>query len=183
MSTAPAKPPRWTLWLPLALFALFVALVAWGMIRPVSRDVPSRLIGQPLPAFDLPAAADGRPGLKRDDLIGGKPHLLNVFASWCIPCAAEAPQLAALAAAGVEIDGVAVRDRREDLAGFLARHGNPYTRIGADDLSRVQTAIGSAGVPETFVIDAKGVIRYQHIGEINAANLPILLEQLKEAGQ
>jgi len=174
---------RWTLWLPLALFALIAALVTVGLLRPAPREIRSRLIGQPLPAFDLPAGAADRPGLRRADFIGGKPQLLNVFASWCIPCAAEAPHLAALAAAGVEINGVAVRDRREDLAAFLVRHGNPYARIGADDRSTVQLAIGSSGVPETYVIDASGVIRYQHIGDINADNMPLLLEQLKVAGE
>ena len=183
MSTGSAKPPRWSLWLPLALFALFVGLVGWGLIRPASRDVPSRLIGQPLPEFDLPAAAEGTPGLKRGDMVDGQPRLLNVFASWCIPCAAAAPHLAALAAAGVEIDGVAVRDRRDDLASFLARNGNPYARIGADDRSTVQVAIGSSGVPETYVIDGKGVIRYQHIGDITAGDVQMLLGKLQEAGQ
>ncbi|MES2492266.1 MAG: DsbE family thiol:disulfide interchange protein [Pseudomonadota bacterium] len=174
---------RWTLWLPLALFALIAALVTWGLLKPPPREVRSRLIGQPLPVFNLPAAAADRPGLNRSDLVGAEPRLLNVFASWCIPCAAEAPHLAALAAAGVEINGVAVRDRRDDLAAFLARNGNPYARIGADDRSTVQLAIGSSGVPETYVIDAKGVIRYQHIGDINGDNLPLLLQKLKEAGE
>ena len=178
-----AKAPGWSLWLPLALFALFVGLVAYGMIRPASRDIPSRFVGQPLPEFDLAPAADGKPGLKRADMVGGQPRLLNVFASWCVPCAAEAPQLAALTAAGVEIDGVAVRDHKDDLAGFLARNGNPYARIGADNVSKVQTAIGSSGVPETFVIDARGVIRYQHIGDIRADDIPLILDKLREASR
>jgi len=109
--------------------------------------------------------------------------VLNIFASWCIPCAAEAPHLAALAAAGVEIHGVAVRDRKDDLAGFLARNGNPYARIGADDRSVVQLALGSSGVPETYVIDAAGVIRYQHIGDLRSEDLPVILARLREAGQ
>ncbi|MFK5098461.1 redoxin family protein, partial [Klebsiella pneumoniae] len=81
--------------------ALFVALVGWGLVRPKDDTVRSRFVGQPLPEFALPAAADGKPGLTRADLASGAPRLLNVFASWCVPCAAEAPQLAALAAAGV----------------------------------------------------------------------------------
>ena len=79
--------------------------------------------------------------------------------------------------------GVAIRDRPEDVARFLAQHGNPYVRIGRDDLSEVQLAIGSSGVPETFVIDGKGVIRYQHIGDIRESDVPVLLEQLAEARQ
>ena len=87
-----------------------------------------------------------------------------------------------LAAQGVAIDGIAIRDRPEDLAEFLRRHGNPYRRIGADDLSEVQLAIGSSGVPETFVIDGRGRIAYQHIGDIRPEHVPMLLEKLAEAG-
>lgn len=177
------KAPRWALWLPLAMFAGFVALVAFNLIRPASKDVPSRFVGQPLPAFNLAPAADGRPGLSRADMADGKPRLLNVFASWCVPCAAEAPQLAQLAAAGAEVDGIAVRDRKADLAEFFARNGNPFTRIGADDVSSVQMGIGSSGVPETFVIDGKGVIRYQHIGDIRPDQVPMILAKLAEAGK
>ena len=82
----------------------------------------------------------------------------------------------------MQIDGIAIRDRPEDVAAFLARNGNPFARIGADDVSSVQMAIGSSGVPETFVIDGKGIIRYQHIGEIREDQLPLILDKLKEAG-
>ena len=182
MSEGSAPRFRWSVWLPLGLFGLFVALVAWGLLTPKDNSVPSRLVGKPLPAFNLPAGAEGRPGVSRADFTTGKPKLLNGFASWCIPCAADSPQLAQLAAAGIEIDGVAVRDRKPDLAGFLARYGNPYARIGADDLSTLQLAIGSSGVPETYVIDGRGVIRYQHIGDIRADQVPMILDKLREAG-
>ena len=182
MSEGTVRGPRLSLWLPLAVFAAIVALVAWGLLRPASRDIPSRFVGHPLPAFNLPAASDDRPGLATAD-FAGKPRLLNVFASWCIPCAAEAPQLEQLRAAGVDIYGVAVRDQKADLAGFLARNGNPYARIGADDRSVVQLAIGSSGVPETYVIDARGVIRYQHIGDIRAEDVPMILGKLRDAAQ
>ncbi len=179
----PAPSRRWTMWLPLALFAGFVALVLYGLLRPADRDVASAMIGKPLPAFTLRPAVADRPGLANTDMNGGKARLLNIFASWCIPCAVEAPQLARLRAAGVEIHGVAIRDRREDVAAFLARNGNPFARIGADDVSAVQLALGSSGVPETFVVDGRGVIRYQKIGEIRPEDVPLLLEKLKEAGQ
>lgn len=184
MSDQPAvKPARWALWLPLVLFAGF-ALLAWVMLRhPAEREVRSALIGQPLPEFTLKQAIPEHPGLARADFIGGKPRLLNIFASWCVPCAIEAPQLAALQRAGVEIHGAAIRDRRADIETFLARNGNPFTRIGADDVSAIQFALGSSGVPESFVIDAKGVIRYQHIGEIRPEQVPMILAQLKEAEQ
>lgn len=181
--TATTKTARWALWLPLAIFAGFVTLVLVGLLRPADREVASAMIGKPLPQFDLRPAAESRPGLAHKDMATGKPRLLNIFASWCIPCAVEAPQLARLAASGVEIDGIAIRDRREDLAAFLARNGNPFARIGADDVSAVQMAIGSSGVPETFVIDGKGVIRYQHIGEIRPEHLAVIEAKLKEAEQ
>jgi cytochrome c biogenesis protein CcmG/thiol:disulfide interchange protein DsbE len=187
MSAGPAPPEAAVKsssiarWLPLALFAAFFALVIVGLYWPADREVSSAFIGKPLPAFDLPPATDAKPGLATTVFRQGKPRLLNVFASWCVPCAVESPQLAALAQRGVEIDGVAIRDRRDDLARFLAQNGNPFARIGKDDLSQVQLAIGSSGVPETFVVDGKGVIRYQHIGDIRAEDVPLILRKLAEA--
>ena len=175
--------PRWALWLPLGMFLAFVLLAVVVMMWPGDRNVASGLVGQPLPAFTLKAAMDDRPGLSSADMTGGKPRLLNVFASWCVPCAAEAPVLAQLQKAGVPIDGIAIRDRKEDVAAFLARNGNPFARIGADDVGAVQIALGSSGVPETFVIDGKGVIRYQHIGDIRPEQMPMIMAKLKEAGR
>lgn len=178
------KPkPGFARWLPLALFGGFFALVLVGLLWPADRNVESAMVGKPLPVFDLPPATDSRPGLSTAQMTGGKPRLLNIFASWCIPCTVEAPQLEKLRELGVEIDGVAVRDRPQDLAGFLARNGNPYARIGGDDRSRVQFALGSSGVPETFVVDAKGIIRYQHLGEIRPEDVQLILDKLKEAEQ
>jgi cytochrome c biogenesis protein CcmG, thiol:disulfide interchange protein DsbE len=181
--SAPAAPSRWALWLPLALFAGFVVLVMIGLLRPADRTIASQMVGKPLPEFALPARVPDRPGLARGDLIGGKPRLLNVFASWCVPCITEAPVLGQLKLAGVEIVGVAIRDRQDDVAGFLARHGNPYSRIGADDVSAVQFALGSSGVPESFIVAADGTIHYQHIGEIRADQVPMILSRLKAAEQ
>ena len=171
----------WVLWLPALVFALFVAVVAYNLRNPAERVVRSALVGKPLPEFSLPPAAAGQPGLARADLADGKVRVLNVFASWCIPCAVEAPQLAQLRASGVEVVGVAIRDRPDELRAFLTRHGNPFTRIGADNVSAIQFALGSSGVPESFVIDGKGVIRYQHIGEIRAEHLPMIIDQIDEA--
>ncbi|MET1754768.1 DsbE family thiol:disulfide interchange protein [Novosphingobium sp. RD2P27] len=171
----------WTIWLPLIVFAAFTALVALGLFRPADRNVASALIDRPLPEFTLPASLPVRPGLSNQDFADGRPKLLNIFASWCLPCKVEAPQLAQLAAAGVPILGISVRDRPEALAAFLAEHGNPYQRIGADDSGAVQLALGSSGVPETYVVDAKGRIRYQHIGDIRPEHVPVLLEKLEAA--
>ena len=139
------------------------------------------MIGKPLPEFDLRPAVPERPGLARKDFADGKPRLLNIFASWCVPCAAEAPQLLALKQAGVEIDAIAIRDAREDVDRFLARYGNPYARIGLDARSSVQIALGSSGVPESFVIDGKGRIAYQHVGDIRADDVPVILQRLEDA--
>lgn len=172
---------RLGLWLPLALFAGLFALFVHGLLRPADTNVPSAFVGNPLPQFALPQAVADRPGLASAAFRDGRPRLLNIFASWCLPCAAEAPQLAALARMGVPIEGVAIHDRPEDLARFLAANGNPYAAIGRDDRRVVQIAIGSSGVPETFVIDGHGVIRYQHIGDIRAEDVPMLLDRMKAA--
>jgi cytochrome c biogenesis protein CcmG/thiol:disulfide interchange protein DsbE len=143
--------------------------------------VESAMIGQPLPEFALAPAFAGLPGASKVDFLSGEPRLLNIWASWCTPCIAEAPQLEALKAQGAEIIGIAIRDRPEAVEGFLARYGNPYTRIGSDPISEVQLAVGSSGVPETFVIDAQGTIRYQHIGDIRPEHVPVLLAELEKA--
>jgi cytochrome c biogenesis protein CcmG/thiol:disulfide interchange protein DsbE len=179
MSTTETKPRGWTIWLPLALFLAVIVLVAVALFRPADRTVASTLIDRPLPAFTLPGSFPGTPGLKSADFASGQPRLLNIFASWCIPCKVEAPQLAKLASAGVPIEGISVRDRPEMLTAFLQENGNPFQRIGADDAGKVQLALGSSGVPETYVIDGKGRIRHQHIGEIRPEHVELLLAKLK----
>jgi cytochrome c biogenesis protein CcmG/thiol:disulfide interchange protein DsbE len=179
MSTTETKPRGWTTWLPLGLFLAVILLAAFALFRPADRNVASTLIDRPLPEFALPASLPGTPGLKSADFARGRPRLLNIFASWCIPCKVEAPQLAKLAAAGVPIEGISVRDRPETLAAFLQENGNPFQRIGADDSGKVQLALGSSGVPETYVIDGKGRIRHQHIGEIRPEHVDMLLEKLR----
>ena len=172
----------WFRWIVLALAAGLLGLFAYMLTQPKDEFVESAMIGEPMPAFDLPPAVVDRPGLSSRDLADGRPKLLNVFASWCVPCAAEAPNLARLEASGANIVAVAIRDRPEDVARFLEVYGNPFSRIGKDDISAVQLSIGSSGVPETFVIDGKGVIRYQHIGDIRDEHVSVLLAELREAG-
>lgn len=157
---------RWTLWLPLVLFALVVVVVVTGLLAPGDRTIRSALVGKPLPRFELPALVEGKPGLAATDFRRGQPRLLNVFASWCVPCEAEAPQLMRLKAMGVPIDAVAVHDSRAAVADFLRRNGDPYAAIGDDPGSAVQLAIGSSGVPETFVVAGDGTILAQHVGPI-----------------
>lgn len=172
----------WRRWLPALAFAVFLGIAAYSLSQPKDEFVHSAMIGKPLPYFELSAASKERPGIASAAFSDGKPRLLNIWASWCVPCVAEAPQLRRLQAQGAEIVGIAIRDRPEDVAAFLARHGNPYTRIGRDDLSEVQLGIGSSGVPETFVIDGRGIITYQHIGDIRERDVPVLLAKLQEAG-
>lgn len=167
--------------LPLAVLLLFVGFVAWRLAVPDDEKIPSGLRGQPVPAFTLQPATGGVPGLASTDLASGRPRLLNVFASWCVPCIAEAPLLDQLKKQGIPIDAIAVRDKPEDVADFLARHGNPFQRIGSDPESRVQLALGSSGVPETFVIDSRGVIRYQHMGPIEPSDVAAIRRQWEAA--
>lgn len=160
------------LWAPLAAFLLLFAFAAAGLLSPGERTVPSRLVGKPMPTVALPPIVADRPGLSG---TGEGPRLVNIFASWCVPCAAEVGQLEQLRRKGVQIDGVAVRDTPQALAVFLARHGNPYRAIGSDPQSRTMMTLGSAGVPESFVVDARGVIRHQHIGAIGPQDVDAIM--------
>ena len=172
---------RWLRLTPVVLLALVIAALVWRLAHPEDTTVRSRLAGKPVPEFALPPALPGKPGLASTDLAKGEPRLLNVFASWCVPCVAEAPVLAELERRGVAIDAIALRDRPEDVAKFLAAHGNPFDRIGSDDNSRVQLALGSSGVPESFVVDGRGRIRFQHVGPIEPSDLPTILAELEAA--
>jgi cytochrome c biogenesis protein CcmG/thiol:disulfide interchange protein DsbE len=166
---------------PLALLLLVVAALVWRLATPADTSVHSKLEGKPVPAFDLGPALDTKPPLSSRELATGKPRLLNVFASWCVPCIGEVKVLKQLQQRGVAIDGIAVRDRPEDLAGFLQANGDPYEKIGGDPQSQVQISLGSSGVPESFVIDGRGIVRYQHIGPIEADDVPMILAKLEQA--
>lgn len=167
--------------LPVVLVALLVAALVWRLANPPDTNVESEMIGQPVPAFAATAALPGKPPLSSRDLSDGKPKLVNFFASWCVPCIGEAPVLTELKQQGVTIVGIAVRDRPEDLRRFLAANGDPFERIGADPQSRLQLAFGSAGVPETFVVDGRGIIRMQHIGPIEPDDIPDLISAIEDA--
>jgi cytochrome c biogenesis protein CcmG/thiol:disulfide interchange protein DsbE len=144
------------------------------------RGVPSALIGKPPPDFTLPAL-DGaeRPALAAADLRGaGKPVLVNFFASWCMPCVVEHPMLMRLSREGVPVFGIAYKDKPEDSQNFLRRHGNPYARLGVDLPGRVAIDWGLYGVPETYLIDKEGIIRWRWAGPLTEDTLRAELQPL-----
>ena len=171
---------RWLLWLPLAVFAIVIVFAVRELRKPSDRTVYSALVGKPVPSFDLPPVVAGKPGLSAGDLRTGEPRLLNIFASWCVPCIAEAPQLMKLRAMGIPIHAVAIRDSEVAIAQFLKRHGDPYARIGDDRDSRVQLSLGSSGVPETFVVDGRGIIVKQHVGDIREEDVAALAQAWRD---
>ena len=166
--------------IPIILLLWLVVGLAWRLVKPGDTAVPSQMVERSVPQFALAPGVAGKPGLGAADLATGQPRLLNVFASWCVPCVTEVRVLGELKRRGVRIDGIAVRDTPEALTAFLARNGDPYERIGADPQSETQIAFGSSGVPETFVIDGKGVIRRQYIGALKPSNIPGVLRELEQ---
>jgi cytochrome c biogenesis protein CcmG/thiol:disulfide interchange protein DsbE len=156
--------------LPAVLFAL-LALVFYSRLGTDTTVLPSALIDQPAPEFALPPLADsGEPGFSSADLKD-KVSLVNIFASWCVPCRAEHKLLNAVATSKrVPIYGINYKDKPEAARAWLAELGNPYIRIGAD-AGRAGIEWGVYGVPETFVVDRQGRIRYKHVGPLTRDDL------------
>jgi len=151
--------------LPVTLFIALAVALAWGLTRDPG-ELPSVLIGKPVPEFALPPVQGQTLGLSSDDLRG-EVSLVNVFASWCTACRDEHPLFMRLSASGVvPIHGLNYRDRPEDAAGWLDELGDPYTRTGADRNGRVGIDWGVYGVPETFVVGPDGRIAYKHVGPV-----------------
>ena len=153
--------------LPLLALVGLVAVFAFSLNRDPG-FVPSVLIDRAAPAFALePVPETGVPGFSTESLKG-EVTVVNVFASWCIPCRDEHPLLTALKAeSGVRLFGINQKDAPENARAFLAELGNPYDAIGADRDNRVSIDWGVYGVPETFVVDAEGVIRFKHVGPLS----------------
>jgi cytochrome c biogenesis protein CcmG, thiol:disulfide interchange protein DsbE len=170
--------------LPVAGFFGLVAAFAVGLRHDPSL-VPSPLIGKPAPTFTLPPVAGQTAGLSSRDLRG-QVSLVNVFASWCVSCREEHSVLLRLEQSGIApIEGLDYKDKPADAARWLAALGNPYTRTGADTDGRVAIDWGVYGVPETFVVDRRGIIAYKQIGPVTPAIvegviLPIIA-RLREA--
>jgi cytochrome c biogenesis protein CcmG/thiol:disulfide interchange protein DsbE len=159
----------WIFVLPLAVFALMAAGFYVGLGID-SNALPSPLIDQPAPDFALPPLPGEEHGFSSADLQGHV-SLVNVFASWCVPCRVEHPVLNALARSKrVPIYGIDYKDKHDAALAWIAELGNPYTRIGADD-GRVGIDWGVYGVPETFIVDRGGRIRYKHVGPLAAADV------------
>jgi cytochrome c biogenesis protein CcmG, thiol:disulfide interchange protein DsbE len=187
-----AKPTRRPLlvFVPLAVFA---ALAALFVIRLYSGDaslLPSALIGRQVPAFVLPPVEgfSDKPGFSDADLHLGKVTLINVFASWCVPCHQEHELIMrlsadpALARARVRIFGLAYKDEPENISRFLAEAGDPFARIGADRKGRTAIDWGVYGVPETFIVKGDGTIAYRFVGPISAESYrDVILPEIEKA--
>ncbi|MEM7446560.1 MAG: DsbE family thiol:disulfide interchange protein [Pseudomonadota bacterium] len=158
---------------PLIVFAVLAVWMAVPMLQARDpSDLPSALLDRPAPETDLPPVmgrAAGVAGLTTADLATGEPILLNVFASWCAPCLAEHPLLTSLADEGITIHAINYRDDPADAAAWLAQHGDPFDRVGLDREGRAGIDWGITGVPETFVIDGEGRIRYRFAGPLTPA--------------
>jgi cytochrome c biogenesis protein CcmG/thiol:disulfide interchange protein DsbE len=178
MSDAPPPSRRRGLLAALPLIA-FVALAGLLFVRLFAGDasrLPSALIGQSAPALNLPGL-DGAPGVADADLRRGHVTVVNVFASWCVPCRTENEFLQALAhdpelgAKGVTLIGVAQKDPPENVRRFLGALGDPYDKVGLDGDGRAGIDWGVYGVPETYVLRGDGVIVFKQVGPIDAASL------------
>nr|VFJ96761.1 MAG: cytochrome c biogenesis protein CcmG, thiol:disulfide interchange protein DsbE [Candidatus Kentron sp. LFY]VFK00761.1 MAG: cytochrome c biogenesis protein CcmG, thiol:disulfide interchange protein DsbE [Candidatus Kentron sp. LFY]VFK23304.1 MAG: cytochrome c biogenesis protein CcmG, thiol:disulfide interchange protein DsbE [Candidatus Kentron sp. LFY] len=153
---------------PLLVPAVFIALIAllWAGLGRDPRLVPSPLIGKPLPAFELPRVRDPEAILRSTDFLG-KVSLLNVWATWCVSCRREHGFLMALAESGeVPVFGLNYKDDRASAVAWLDRVGDPYVASVYDPEGRMGLDLGVYGTPETFIIDAEGIIRYKRVGPI-----------------
>ena len=164
---------------------VLVGLLAVGL-RLDPREVPSPLIGKPAPAFELPLLQQPDKSFSQKDMLGTV-WVMNVWASWCPPCLVEHPVVSELARSGIApVVGLNYKDAREDAVPWLKRNGDPFKVIVYDAAGRIAIDYGVYGVPETYVIDRSGVIRYKHIGpltpEITQKKLRPLIEELSKRG-
>lgn len=177
----------WLTGLPVAVFALLAILFYRGLSGNPA-DVPSVLINKPVPAFALaPIEGVNLPGLASDDLKTGEVTLVNVWASWCVPCREEHPLLMELASRGdLRIVGINYKDDPENARRFLVTLGIPFTAVGADPNGRAAVDWGVYGVPESFLVDGKGTIRLKWIGALTrealAKQIIPKIEEIRRAG-
>ena len=169
--------------IPIAVFVGIAIALAWGLTRD-PKELPSTLIGKPVPQFNLPPVKGRSLGLSTSDLQG-EVSLVNVFASWCVECRLEHPLIMQMKAESiVTIHGLNHKDRPDDAARWLNTLGDPYTRTGADIDGRTGVEWGVYGVPETFVITKNGHVAYKHIGplstEVLQQKIVPLIQSLKQ---
>jgi len=162
---------RWGLALPLLIFAALSGLLWYALQSGDPSRLPSALVGKPVPAFALPPieglTGEGSQGFETADLAKGEPTIVNVWASWCVPCHEELPLLLELAKEPhVRLYGINYKDDAAAARRFLGRYGNPFARVGADRSGRVAIDWGVYGVPETYVITGDGKIAYRHVGPL-----------------
>lgn len=158
--------------LPAVAFAALAWFLFEGLRAPPPADLPSVLIDKQAPGLTLPALDEKTSGFGPRDLASGRVTVVNVFASWCIPCRTEAPQLAQIGRArGVQLFGLVWKDTRQKARAFLDDVGNPYVRIGFDGEGSAGIQWGVYGVPETYIIDRHGVIRERYVGPITPDSL------------
>lgn len=170
--------------LPLIIFVSLAGLFWYALGSGDPSKLPSALVGKEVPPFTLPPidglTGDGSQNFDAADLAKGEPTVVNVWASWCVPCHEEHPLLLELAKVpGVRLYGINYKDDPAAARRFLGRFGNPFTRVGADRNGRVAIDWGVYGVPETYVIGGDGRIAYRHVGPlseqaINEKILPLL---------
>ena len=174
---------RLKFYLPLGLFLALVIAFSIGLtLNP--REIPSALIGKPVPDFDMPPLPGYEEGLSTADFTGGEVAIVNVFASWCRPCREEHPVFMEFARTNdIPIYGINYRDDPENALAWLRALGDPYTKIGADLDGRQSIEWGIYGVPETFVVDGAGTIIFKHVAQVTPKllrrKLVTLIEQAR----
>lgn len=158
--------------LPVLLFVGLAALFFKGLSGDPS-TLPSVLINKPVPAFTLPAVDQlGVPGLSDADLRSGTVTVVNIWASWCVPCREEHAQLVQLSKrTDIRLVGINNKDEPENARRFLGALGQPFAAIGSDRDGRVSIDWGGYGVPETFIVDGQGMIRHKHVGPLSALDI------------
>jgi cytochrome c biogenesis protein CcmG, thiol:disulfide interchange protein DsbE len=161
---------------PVVIFVGLAWLLYIGLFQGPPSLLPSPLVGKPAPDISLPALDAEAQNFNRAELGQGRPIIVNFWASWCVPCRLEHSTLQALAARkGVTLYGVDYKDKPEDGRAFLSELGNPFGKINEDRDGRVSIDWGVTGVPETFVIDSKGIIRVHYAGPLNEQELERLI--------
>jgi cytochrome c biogenesis protein CcmG, thiol:disulfide interchange protein DsbE len=173
---------RFRSFLPVLIFAALAVGLYFGL-GVDTRTIPSVLIGKPAPALDLKAVTGfSVPGFGPADLSKGQVSLVNLFGSWCAPCREEHPLLMELSKReDIQLLGINTKDTPSKAFAFLTELGQPYDAIGEDRDGRAGIEWGGYGVPETFVIDGKGIIRFKLIGPITPQNLPLLAQEISKA--